>query len=501
MALGKWQMQEFTSWKGTSKENHLGAIYKKSPQKASDVMIQLLSFNYGKNTEAYLKQFPIKYFDTDDDYYWEIIGTSRRNIPLVEARRYDGTVVAAADVANVGINGEPFYLVFGEDWFANGNVLGGELNEVYPVRVLEDCRMEGSLAVYKVEMFGGIMDGMPASQLVYGKRFSSDYSPVERGGSRKVGDIRFSTPVSMRNEFSQIRIQHKVEGDMFDRKVAVGIPFVDAAGKKQVSNMWMSHVELKIEEQFSEEKANVTYFGVSNRNTNGEYLNVGKSGNVLRQGDGIRAQMGYGNTMYYSTFKLKLLEDALSELSSTKLAMGDRTFILKTGDRGATQFSKEVLDNASGWNAVNYFNGSNPAIIQKVNSPLHSNALSVGFQFVEFRAPNNVTVKVEVDPMYNDPVRNKILHPNGGVAESYRYDLMYIGSGFDAPNIQLARVKGREEVRGIQYGLRDPFTGRWGNDNMSYDEDSAVIHRMWWGGAFILDTNRTMSFIPNILRA
>lgn len=500
MALGKWQMQEFTSWKGTSKENHLGAIYKKSPQKASDVMIQLLSFNYGKNTEAYLKQFPIKYFDTDDDFYWEIIGSSRRNIPLVEARRYDGTVVAAADATNVGINMEPFYLVFGEDWFANGNVLSGELNEVYPVRVLEDCRMEGNLAVYKVEMYGGITEGMPANQLVYGKRFSSEYSPVERGGSRKVGDIRFSTPVSMRNEFSCIRIQHKVEGDMFERKVAVGIPFVDAAGKKQVSNMWMSHVELKIEEQFSEEKANVTNNGVSTRNSNGEYLSIGKSGNVLRQGDGIRVQMGYGNTMYYSTFSLKLIEDALSEMSTAKLAMGDRTFILKTGDRGATQFSKAVLADASGWSTVNFFNGNNPAIIQKTTSELHSNALSLGFQFVEFKAPNNVTVKVEVDPMYNDPVRNKVLHPNGGVAESYRYDLMYIGSGFDAPNIQLARVKGKEEVRGLQYGLRDPFTGRWGNDNMSFDEDAAVIHRMWWGGAFVLDATRTMSFIPNILR-
>lgn len=29
---------------------------------------------------------------------------------------------------------------------------------------------------------------------------------------------------------------------------------------------------------------------------------------------------------------------------------------------------------------------------------------------------------LEVDPMYDDKVRNKILHPDGGVAESYRYE-------------------------------------------------------------------------------
>lgn len=40
-----------------------------------------------------------------------------RNIPLVEARNADGVTVNAGD-DNVGVNGEIFYLVFGEDWFA-----------------------------------------------------------------------------------------------------------------------------------------------------------------------------------------------------------------------------------------------------------------------------------------------------------------------------------------------------------------------------------------------
>lgn len=47
-----------------------------------------------------------------------VIGSSRRNIPLVEARREDGTVVESTQDENVGIGGAPFYLVFGEDWFA-----------------------------------------------------------------------------------------------------------------------------------------------------------------------------------------------------------------------------------------------------------------------------------------------------------------------------------------------------------------------------------------------
>lgn len=109
-------------------------------------MIQLLATRRGKTLETYLSQFPTKVFDTDDEYTWDVISSSRRNIPLVEAREIDGTVVTAQS-GNIGIAGEPFYLVFAEDWFADGNVIVGNLNEVYPLRILGEPRMEGTNAV------------------------------------------------------------------------------------------------------------------------------------------------------------------------------------------------------------------------------------------------------------------------------------------------------------------------------------------------------------------
>jgi hypothetical protein len=75
-------------------------------------MVQLLAHYRGKNLESYLSQFPIKEFDTDDEYTWEVIGSSRRNIPLVEARDLAGNVISSG---NAGVNGAPFYVVFAED--------------------------------------------------------------------------------------------------------------------------------------------------------------------------------------------------------------------------------------------------------------------------------------------------------------------------------------------------------------------------------------------------
>ena len=51
---------------------------------------------------------------------------------------------------------------------------------------------------------------------------------------------------------------------------------------------------------------------------------------------------------------------------------------------------------------------------------------------------------------------------------SYRYDIMDIGT-MDQPNIFKCAIKGQNEIRGYQWGLRNPFTGAVDNFNMSYE--------------------------------
>jgi len=88
------------------------------PQKATNLMVQLLAWYRGKTLDTFLSQFNTKVFDSDEEYTWDVIGSASRNIPLVEARDIDGNVIDASYATNVGMNGEPFYLVFAENWFA-----------------------------------------------------------------------------------------------------------------------------------------------------------------------------------------------------------------------------------------------------------------------------------------------------------------------------------------------------------------------------------------------
>lgn len=495
--LGKFQTMEFSSWKGLTKDNHLGAIFRAAPQKASNLMVQLLAQKRGRTLDTLLSQFPTREFDTADEYTWDVVGSTRQNIPLIEARDEDGVVVTSSS-GNVGAGTAPFYLVFGKDWFADGEYIVGNLNELYQFRILGDARMEGTNAVYRVELAGGNEDGVPAERLLAGELFSIEAAFVEAEMSREVGDVRFASPVSMRNEFSHIRIKHKVPGNKLNRKLAVGVPII-VDNKKGTTNMWMHYVDFAVEQQFADYKNNAMAFGRSNRNSNGEYTNIGKSGNVIKTGAGLYEQMEVANTLYYNVFSLKLIEEALYDLSYGELDLKNRVFLMRTGEKGAIQFHKEILREVSGWSMFT-MNGDALNVIQKADSPLHQNALKAGFQFVEYMAPNGITLKLEVDPYYDDPVRNKIQHPLGGPAFSYRYDIMDIGT-MDQPNIFKCTVKDEPEYRGYQWGpFRNPFTGEANNPYASFDEDAAVIHKYATFGVCVLDPTRTMSIIPAVLQ-
>ena len=63
----------------------------------------------------------------------------------------------------IGAGTAPFYLVFDENWFSDGEYIVGNLNELYQFRILGEPKEEGSNYVYKVELGGGNVNGVPKS--------------------------------------------------------------------------------------------------------------------------------------------------------------------------------------------------------------------------------------------------------------------------------------------------------------------------------------------------
>lgn len=499
MKLDRWQMTELKNWNGPlfDPEATLKALFKTQPEKIRKNMVKLNAIYSGRTLENTLEELGVKYVDTLNDFYYEIIASSRRNVQLVEAR-VNGVVVTPGSIILQG--GAVAELVFGEDYFFDGEVIVGEKNEKYPVRVIREPEAEGDNVVYTVEAWG-LPNGIPSDEFVSGKKFSVEYAPAARGLSRSQGGVRRPSTAKVRGMLSTIRIDHKVAGDVDDYAVLMGFPALDAKGNETTMTVLSSYEDWLVTKEFSEYKNKALAYGTTNVDDKGNTFNIdGKSGRKLTFGPGLRQQTDNANSIFYNFFSLGMLESVLQQMSYNKLGLNERVFDIDCGQGFASLFNKAVLATVSGWQVISQ---NNPAVIQKVTSELHSNAFSAGFQFTEFLSSNNVRVKLNVQEHYDDPVRNKILMPGTQLpAESFRGDIRYMGTKED-PNIQkLMYAKFQKhggEQCGYSSGFRNPFTGEDNVQYMSTDEDSATITKFTHLGVAVYNKERCVALIPKVL--
>ena len=489
MQISPFQMTEAQAWTGLTTKNHLGSIYQANPQMASKLMTRIHQTNFGLDLDTYLNQFSPLTLETDDDFEWDLIGSAKKNVPLTVAR-LAGTAVTATDTP--GKNFTEFELVFPEQWFSDENVIVGEKNEAYSMQVIADPTPEGSNWVYRVKLITGDPDlFVPFEELATNKKFSKDWSLVEQTLSKKGGLINFVSPFKMRNAFSMIRMQHTVPGNMINRPMATAWK----TGDGKVDKTWTQYEDYQFDMQFRQEKNRMLMYAKANKTSDGTYKNFGKSGHIKKQGAGIRQQMEASNTSSYNDFSIDYLLDVLLDLSEGKLPGDQREFVLRTGERGAVQFHKALEGHSQLFTPLRNESRMYSAAGQSgVNM-----GLGYGGQFVEYMGPQGIKVNLSVDSLYDDRERNKVYHPDGGVAESYRYDIMDVGTSDGEPNIRKVYCKGNEDGMGYEPGLRNPFSASGDRNVMAHSTDGYTYHRWAICGAMVKDPSRTATLLPSII--
>lgn len=505
--LGEVQIKKFTTFAPEiATRKHFSEFYCACPKEMEKVVTTLWEAKYGVSWEKALANRPVRYFENDDYFIWELVSRATSNNPLVEARDENGVTITADSLEDAGVNGMvgshgmPFTLVFDKQCFFDGETIVGNLNELYQMVVLGKGRTEGTKVAYEVQLSGGNISGIPAERLLRGERFSHEANYVESDLSRQVGGLRYSTNSKMREEWSMIRLYTEVGGElirkngMYDCKV----PFIrESDGKVDYLEFFMSAIEREFDFEFNRMMINAQLFGVSNRNANGQYTTVGKSGNVVKTGNGIYTQMRKGaRVKYYNKFNIKELTDEIGKLCmNANVPMDKRRIVITTGELGAIWFHEAVERETSGWTMMNDEVGK----VRKTTSEFSSHALAAGYQYTEYLGPNNIIITVQNMPYYNDKERNKVLI-NGYPAFSARFDIFDLGSD-EEPNIQLTRLKGDEISRGYINGLRNPFTGQNQINYMATDIDGSSMHRMSGRfGVMLMDPTRVVSLVPQVLQ-
>lgn len=499
LPFSQFQMYDAQHWSGLTTANHLHSIYKSKPQPATDIMRRIHTTNFGMDLDTILSQYGSKVLDTDDDFTWELIGSGKKNVPLIEARLTpSGSAIVASDQAGVQVT--EFYLLFPEKWFTAEHVIVGHKNEMYSLQIQDDPIPDGTNWLYPVKLLTGDPDVfVPFEELAGGTRWSRDWSLVTDTLSERGGGINFESPFGMRNSFSMIRMEHTVPGNMKNRPFATKFKVKDSMTQKMTEfTTWMQYEDFVFDQQFRQEKNRLMMFARSNRGANGQYFNIANSGYAKKQGAGIRQQMESSGVEYYSDFSIQWLLDVLMDLSEGKLPTDDRHFIAQTGERGAVQFHL-ALENHSQLFVPNFdtsriFKSSNNGGMSGV-----SMAKGYGGQFLEYIGPNGIKFTISVNSMYDDRERNKIYHPKGGVAESYRYDIFDIGKTDGVPNVQKMYVKGSENIWAYTPGFRSPYDAEGAMSIAANGIDGWKVMRGCQVGIAVYDPSRTKSLIPNIL--
>jgi len=487
MKISPFQLYESEDITGLVTKSHLGYRFGIEPQQASKVATMIHQANLGATVNAYLNQFPTKTFETDDDFTWDITTNGKKNVPLAKAEATLGTTVTGASQA--GFNYSEFWLYFYEAYFTDVNIIVGERNEIYPIQVLEDPKNVGGLWRYRCRLVTGDPAlFIPSEELAAGKRFSKDFSLVEKELSVKGGGVHYTFPYKMMNAMTMIRMQDTIPGNMIERPVKFS--WIDPISKKLMTT-WMDYRSYELEMQYQDEINHMLVYSTSNKTAEGTYVQRGKSGRVMQMGAGIKQQMEAANYNTYNSFDIKKFTEMLLDLTVGKVIMGQREVTVLTGEWGMYQFS-EALES--------YTSLYTPARDSYRIYSTGGNSMGFRGQFLEFIGPNGIKVNIVHDALKDDFARNKVYYPGKqGLAESYVYDIMNMGTSDGRPNIQKVALAKFGDIRGYEPGLRDPFTIGQTNRVMSNPKDAWTEHRAYTGGAIVYDPTRTATYKPIIL--
>lgn len=390
--------------------------------------------------------------DKDGWYSWRLQGSSMKTIPIVRATTLAGVEFTSASIGalGAGYGKQPFFITFGEKYFQDVQMIVGEKGSKYKLIIQDEPQQIGTEWRYEVKLAGPNASlFMPYEQLVSGKHFSVDGSPVESTLSKKGSGFNYTSSFEMRNTYSMARFQETVPTNMQQRPVKWTIQTNE--GKK--FSIWDDYMSWERRKQMKLYTDRLINYGTINADDNGRILDKGKSGFTLRMGSGIEEQMESGNKYLYSKFSIEFLESAIMDLSDNTKGYAQKSNVLvKTGKYGATLAHTMIQAKATAFT---------PLQSDKFISKGAYGGQKFDPNFTSYVTPNGQTITFMVDPMFDDlsDARSQIqmsdMTPGlPGPALSYTYQVLNVGVEGGDNNLELIYIETSETIYGYKPGPR-----------------------------------------------
>lgn len=453
--------------------NHLGRSLLTRPHMFEDVITRVFaSKNYYSNnplTSALNSIKNSKVELTSNVHEWRLMGATIR--PLV--------VVSDPDTSNKtkGKGRQEFDIILDEDWFLPGDVIAPGAPD-YQCRVQSAPEKNSAGYTYRLRLISDEVNAfVPEKFFKPGTPWSKLFSNYGEADVQD-GSTLFSTPVAMSIKIGKMRKKYEITDYAAEQVLA----FKVQDEKGQTYDRWIRYAEAEYWSQWEREKEIALWYSKSS-NTIPSVKTY-----MVDTFPGIHEQLDNAYTQTYTTFSAKMLTDFLMDVFYSRIEPGkSRNLKVFTGEYGMKLFNDAMQTLVAKQQTQVLSSSFSP--IEKVSSPLHTNAYSVGYQFVQFKMFNGCVLELIHNPIYdNRSINNVIDDYTGYPVESMRFTFLDFDNSDSTPNIQLLEKKDGFKY-GYVNGLISP-SGPTTGGTMAHSGEFYSLHASKEFGVKIVDPTR-----------
>jgi len=494
------QIFEGTQWHDFTDKNHLIAAYDYDPVQIFNRLERVLDVNLGENFVSMIMKHGIHYIDKDKDVYeWYLENTHAENYELYGV--YEDVLMqrpaGSTPGLRLGANGAEFYMLFQDKPFGVNEIIVGMKPDLYRLWISDDpINVGADRWLYKVQLItSNETDFIPLTEVYEGSRWSSDGGLTVDQMSYTGFGPDFRSHSMLRNHLSQFRMKHKIPGNMFDVKPMYF--FIRENGKTQ--KLWLTNVEYEFLKKARWTAASIIMNGQSNVKSDGTITNIDKNGFTATTGSGFKEQWLTTNKHTWNTVPdLDFLNEIALDAVVGKVAWENRKMVIKAGEYGLTALANMVTSKYGGsaW-APWAGDATGRAFTWSGNEVKVKTGQVMGVATI-----NGIEFSFVIDPSKDDLKRNKVMHPLGGPASSYEYDIIGFGTKDEKSNMQIVRRKGETPIWGVEEGMRGFYSEKgsfWNPKRLSTAVDASTIHYFEPGiGAIVWDPTKIVRYYPEI---
>lgn len=457
MNVNALQLYRGKKWSGLTDENSLATAFLTQPQMVNNALAYLFGKYNGNVLSLITGGLGRTLYVDNRQFGWRLAGELERPVNIVRNLGDGGSTP--------GLNNQPFRVVLAEKDFVSGEILILD-DRQYQLIVAADPIQDGDGFIYTFKVTSpDPTKFVPPALLAAGKQVSKESSAFEEGSARS-GITTYASPFEMRNHLTIQRKSYEVTGSAATDVMVISLKDPET-GKTSI--MWEDVAVWTHLAQWYKENDRALIYNTYNAKPTGVVDLKGETGRPVYIGAGLRQQISPANIRNYTVLTENIIRDFMMDLSYNVIDKGQRKFVALCGEGFMDMFDRAMKESVGLRNFVisdsKFITGS-------------GQELSLGGQFVTYKGLNGTEVTLMHLPIYDDPIHNRLLHPQTGrPLESYRATFIDFGMYDGESNIQKVAKRDRENVRWTNAGSVSPTGHSTSTNNIrSNTVDGYSVH-------------------------